>query len=105
MPFDVTPEMRAWAADKAPAVDIDAETEKFVDYWTSESGARARKVDWTGTWRNWMRRAGEGRNGQRPAVSSISSPWQQEDDDTAACPLCPDPRLHRHDRSGALVLR
>jgi hypothetical protein len=35
------------------------ETEKFRDYWTAESGARARKADWGAAWRNWIRRAAE----------------------------------------------
>jgi hypothetical protein len=31
--------------------------DKFVDYWRAKAGAAARHVDWTATWRNWMRRA------------------------------------------------
>lgn len=55
--FTVTPEMRAWAANKTPGVDIDFETEQFVDFWRAKSGKDATKVDWVGTWRNWMRNA------------------------------------------------
>lgn len=32
---------------------------KFRDYWRSVPGAKARKLDWNATWRNWMRRAAE----------------------------------------------
>lgn len=39
---------------------LNAETEKFVDYWRAKSGAGATKVDWPATWRNWLRRASEG---------------------------------------------
>lgn len=46
---------------------------KFLDYWTSKAGSGATKVDWLGTWRNWMRTACERgeighpqRNGARP---------------------------------------
>lgn len=66
--FTVTPELRAYAAKKAPGVDVDAETEHFVDYWSAKAGQGARKVDWQATWRTWMRRAQERqgqRNGQR----------------------------------------
>lgn len=28
----------------------------FVDYWHAEAGARSRKLDWSATWRNWVRR-------------------------------------------------
>jgi hypothetical protein len=51
--FSITPDMRLWADVKAPLVDIDAETEKFVDYWLANG---RRMADWTATWRNWMRR-------------------------------------------------
>lgn len=39
---------------------LNAETEKFVDYWRAKSGANATKLDWPATWRNWLRRASEG---------------------------------------------
>lgn len=52
--FTITDKMRAWADKKVPRVDIDEETEKFVDYWL----AHGRKMaSWEATWRNWMRRA------------------------------------------------
>lgn len=54
--FRVTPEMVAWAAANCPDVDGKYATEQFVDYWSSESGAKATKLDWTRTWQTWMRR-------------------------------------------------
>lgn len=45
---------------------------KFRDYWRAVPGAKGRKLDWDGTWRNWMRRASDDlksrnqRNGQSP---------------------------------------
>ncbi|GAA3948142.1 helix-turn-helix domain-containing protein [Microbacterium soli] len=56
-PFMLTAEMRAWAAAEVPGLDVDAHTREFVDYWRAESGAKATKLDWLGTWRNWMRKA------------------------------------------------
>jgi hypothetical protein len=67
--FAVTPELRAWAAREAPHVDVDRETAKLRDHTFA-----AAKVDWPGTWRNWLRTAEEsavkggqrGRNGRAP---------------------------------------
>lgn len=45
------------------------EADKFRDYWIAQPGAKGRKLDWFATWRNWVRRAGDGRkpssSGQR----------------------------------------
>lgn len=52
--FSITAEMRKWASEKVPSVDIDAQTEEFCDYWRAHGKKMA---DWTATWRNWMRRS------------------------------------------------
>jgi hypothetical protein len=52
--FTITTEMRQWANDTVPGVDIDWHTEGFKDYWTAKS-SNATKKDWVATWRNWMR--------------------------------------------------
>lgn len=65
-PFMLTKDMRAWAAEHAPNVDVTAATAEFVDYWRAIPGERGIKLDWIATWRNWMRRAeerGRGRGG------------------------------------------
>lgn len=49
--FVVSPEMRSWAAEHCPKVDVDAETAAFLDHTFRDS-----KTDWTATWRNWLRR-------------------------------------------------
>ena len=41
---------------------VDAEEAKFKDYWISQPGQKGVKLDWSATWRNWIRRAAE----QRP---------------------------------------
>lgn len=43
------------------------EFEKFCDYWRAKAGKDGRKTDWQATWRNWLRRAGEGRSGNQRA--------------------------------------
>jgi hypothetical protein len=57
--FTVTPDMVTWARSEVPGVDGRAETAKFMDYWRAATGRGATKLDWTATWRNWMRRAAE----------------------------------------------
>lgn len=52
--FQVTPQMREWAATKAPNTDLGLETEKFINYWIAKSGKEATKLDWAATWRNWI---------------------------------------------------
>lgn len=54
--FVLTPELRDWAATNHPGVNVDHETEKLRDH----TFATARS-DWPGTWRNWIRKASEGR--------------------------------------------
>jgi uncharacterized protein YdaU (DUF1376 family) len=65
--FVVTPELKTWAVENVPRVDVDAETEKFRDWEFKDP-----KSDWTKAWRNWMRKAPEfvassnGRSGGHP---------------------------------------
>lgn len=83
MPFLMTAEMLAWAAESAPAVTLDRETEKFIDYWTGQGGTKA---DWHATWRNWIRRAQddlEKRGLAKPVgkgESGSDTSWIHEDD-------------------------
>ena len=53
-PFMLTAEMRAYAADRRPDVDVELETEKFVNFWRAKTGRDATKLDWAATWRNWI---------------------------------------------------
>jgi hypothetical protein len=55
--FSISEEMRDWAMTKHPLTDIEAETEAFIDYWRGVAGAKGMKLDWLGTWRNWIRRS------------------------------------------------
>lgn len=42
-------------------VCVRREADRFRDYWISESGPKAAKLDWQATWRNWVRKAVENR--------------------------------------------
>ena len=46
---------RQWAEAERPGVLVDDEAAKFADYWHGVAGAKGRKADWAGTWRNWIR--------------------------------------------------
>lgn len=52
-PFVVTGDMRRWAADNCPAVDVDRSTTKFVNHFRAAT-RNATKLDWPATWRNWL---------------------------------------------------
>lgn len=75
-PFFVTHEMRGWATTEVPDVDVTDQTRRFVDYWRGISGARGVKVDWLGTWRNWMRKA---QDDKRPRSGPKSKSERQAD--------------------------
>ncbi len=50
-----SPDDAQFAADLG--LDAASITDQFRDYWIAVSGAKAYKVDWDATWRNWCRRA------------------------------------------------
>jgi hypothetical protein len=47
------------ALDLIGAERATTELEKFTDYWRSIPGGKAKKLDWSATYRNWIRRASE----------------------------------------------
>ena len=54
--IDVLPdEWKAFAEQEDPDLDPYRLFDNFKDYWTSVSGAKAIKLDWTATWRNCVR--------------------------------------------------
>jgi hypothetical protein len=53
------PEVRTQMAEQFPQVNLKAAHEKFVDYWQAKAGRDAAKLDWNGTWRNWIRSEAE----------------------------------------------
>lgn len=77
-PFEITPDMRRWAAEKTPGLDIDWHTEGFIDFWRGKSGSNAVKLDWPGTWRNWMRQE-FGKPNARRASGGHGPPTRHEE--------------------------
>jgi hypothetical protein len=68
--FCLTPEMRTWAAQNAPNVDVNLALAEFVDYWCSLPGTRGRKLDWNRTLRNRLREL-EGRTNRPRSQSKV----------------------------------
>jgi hypothetical protein len=52
---------KAALAEGMPEAQVYREANKFRDYWTGRAGANGVKLDWSATWRNWVRRACEDR--------------------------------------------
>lgn len=63
LPDDWHPEgeLRQWTIDTirkaGSGVSAGHEVLKFRDYWRAQPGAKGRKLDWSATWRNWIRKA------------------------------------------------
>lgn len=64
--FSASPEMRNWAANACPGVDVQGETAKFIDH--SLANGRA-CVDWMAAWRKWVRQAAEYQKKKTPRTN------------------------------------
>lgn len=51
-------------------LEIDKEALRFRDYWIGRAGSGGVKLDWSATWRNWIRTAAE-KLGKTPVNSSL----------------------------------
>jgi hypothetical protein len=70
--FPITEAMRAWAQANAPEVDVERETEQFLDYHRAKGNLFK---DWTAAWRKWMRNA---TSFQKPRAMSRASSSQAD---------------------------
>jgi hypothetical protein len=52
--FKVTDDMKKWAFENHPDVDIQKATLNFIDYWETKPKNNT-KLDWTRTWQTWIR--------------------------------------------------
>jgi hypothetical protein len=57
----------------AEGVDPVRTIAKFVDYWKSASGPKARKLDWEATWRNWCRTESDRNRPRRTRFDELKS--------------------------------
>jgi uncharacterized protein YdaU (DUF1376 family) len=56
-----------WARAERPDLQITAEIAKFRDYWAAKAGAGGVKLDWSATFRNWIR------NSKSPGATHANS--------------------------------
>lgn len=78
--FPVTEELKAWARENGVTVDLIRETEKFLDH---HRGKGSMQLDWTATWRTWMRNAvwyATARSAGRPQAPSKPRPEPTEEE-------------------------
>ena len=62
-----------WARQERPDLDIALERAKFRDHWPTLPDKKARKADWSATWRNWIRNAyGRGSKSKRQPAESLT---------------------------------
>lgn len=54
--FPIVDKLKEWASRNVPGLDLQVETEKFLDHHRSKGN---RFTDWPAAWRKWMRNAAE----------------------------------------------
>lgn len=68
LPSDWKPSEEDWSfalSEGLSVPEVEREAEKFCDYWQARAGPNAVKVDWSKTWRNWIRKSVEDGRGKR----------------------------------------
>ena len=51
----LTKSLGEWAQAERPDLNIRQTAEQFKDYWVAQPGQKGVKLDWSATWRNWVR--------------------------------------------------
>jgi len=51
----LTKSLGEWAQTERPDLNIRQVAEQFKDYWIAQAGQKGVKLDWSATWRNWVR--------------------------------------------------
>lgn len=64
----------SWARKERPDLDIAKQADRFRDYWIAKTGKEATKLDWTATWRNWIRNAHAEKTNGQPATPARVRP-------------------------------
>lgn len=78
LPPDWTPdaELIAWAKAERPGISLPTEAAKFRDYWIAKPGQQGLKLDWTATFRNWIRSARDGPPTPQSGTAATSKTMQ-----------------------------
>jgi hypothetical protein len=75
--FPVSDEMRQWATANAPGVDVDLQTERFLNRNRAEGKTYK---DWTAAWKNWVTSPYSQPTARAPAVRATHTNGFQSDD-------------------------
>ncbi len=81
--FQITDTLREWIREEMLVVDIDQETEKFLDYHRAKD---SRFASWEAAWRNWMRNADKyaKEDHRRKTKKAPRQTWQLSDGELIA---------------------
>lgn len=60
-----------------PDLVVGVTASRFRDYWIAQPGAKGKKLDWSATWRNWVRNERQQQQ-QRPATAYQAKHDQQQ---------------------------
>ena len=88
--FVVTDDLKAWAEEECPGVDLVKQTATFRDYTFKTA-----RSDWPSTWRNWMRKACEFSQPAR-ANPQARPPTAAQMAMAQACPSLVAPHLQQY---------
>ncbi len=89
LPDDWKPDnnLRDWCKTKLGWTDahVDEVAEQFRDHWHDQGGERARKISWTGTWRNWCKREARPRSATagKKSMATVAQEMLQEKADAS----------------------
>jgi hypothetical protein len=88
LPEGWKPDRHVWEAmaKQFPHVDLDAASAKFADYWHAKAGKDAVKLDWNGTWRNWIRSDAERTPAGRAATAAHTNRTKSPPDEILGNP-------------------
>lgn len=85
LPSDWQPTEADVAYATSQQVEAKIESEKFKDWWAAAAGAKGVKLDWSATWRTWVRRADKtlsapstAKLGSKAALEASESPMDKE---------------------------
>lgn len=76
LPPDWAPDddLREWAKNERPDLDVDTVLDRFRDHWVAQPGAKGVKLDWSATFRNWVRNE-KAETRRRGGSGSEDLPW------------------------------
>lgn len=67
-------DLAAWSKAERPDLDLRQVLMEFRDYWSALAGAKAVKLDWDATWRNWVRKQNASKSVAQADVARATVP-------------------------------